>query len=343
MTGTALEYPFAEPPPAHEPREVAPGLFWVRMPLPFPPEHINLWMIEDGAGWTIVDTGLARDDSRAVWESAFARLTINRPVTRVICTHFHPDHMGLASWLTERWGVELWMTSAEWYMARAIHALGSPADIAQKVAFYRDNGVAADGLGAFGQPENLYRRGVPEVPASFRRIGGGDPLRIGAHDWIPVIGRGHCPEHACLWGPTLNVLIAGDILLPRISPNVSVWPAEPRANPLAAYLGSLGNFANITDDALTLPAHGLPYRGVHNRIAQLRAHHRDGLDALAGALTVEGLRATDIFGLLFKRAVGPHNIGLAIGEALAHLHFLETLGRARRVRDAAGVWRFARP
>ena len=192
-------------------------------------------------------------------------------------------------------------------------------------------------------PAYLAAAGVPEVPASFRRIGAGDPLRIGAHDWIPVIGRGHCPEHACLWAPSLNVLIAGDILLPRISPNVSVWPAEPHANPLAAYLGSLGNFANVTDDALTLPAHGLPYRGVHNRIAQLRAHHRGGLDALAAALTAEGLRATDCFTMLFKRPIGPHNIGLAIGEALAHLHFLETLGRARRVRDAAGVWRFARP
>jgi glyoxylase-like metal-dependent hydrolase (beta-lactamase superfamily II) len=342
VSDIALEYPFPEPPAPTAPREVAPGLYWVRMPLPFPPEHINLWMIEDGQGWTIVDTGLARDDSKQVWEAAFAQLTPHRPVTRVICTHFHPDHMGLAAWLVERWGIELWMTGGEWFTARAVHALGSEADFAQRVAFYRGNGVAAEALGAFGQPENLYRRGVPAVPPYFRRIREGDPVRIGADDWLPVIGRGHAPEHACLWNARQNVLIAGDIVLPRISPNVSVWPNEPFANPLAAYLGSLGEFATVTDDALTLPAHGLPYRGVHTRIAQLRAHHRERLDALAKALTAEGLAATDCFAILFRRPIGPHNIGLAVGEALAHLHFLETLGRARRRRDD-GVWRFVRP
>jgi glyoxylase-like metal-dependent hydrolase (beta-lactamase superfamily II) len=157
----ALEYPFAEPPAPTAPQEVAPGLYWVRMPLPFPPDHINLWMIGDGAGWTIVDTGLARDDSKAVWEAAFAQLTPNRPVTRVICTHFHPDHMGLAAWLCDRWGVELWMTGGEWFTARAVHALGSEADIAQRIGFYRGNGSPPTRWGPSASPRTSIAAACP--------------------------------------------------------------------------------------------------------------------------------------------------------------------------------------
>lgn len=337
-----LDYPYAEPPPAEEPREVAPGLYWVRMPLPFPPKHINLWLIEDGKGWTIVDTGLHRDDTKTVWEAIFARLARTRPVTRLICTHFHPDHMGAAVWLMRRWSIDLWMTFGEWTQARAIHALGSEADIAQRVDFYRAAGVGADAIGQFAQAENLYRRGVPEVPAGFRRITGGVSLRIGARDWLPIIGQGHCPEHACLWSRDAGVLIGGDILLPRITPNIGVWPSEPLANPLALYLDCLAGFDALPDETLVLPSHGLPYRGLKNRLAQLRTHHAEELDALVDAMGPEGLRPVDCFKLLFKSEIGPHNIGLAIGEALAHMHLLEAQGRVRRLRDRDGAWRFAR-
>lgn len=333
-----LVYPFAKPEIA-TPIEVAPGVFWVRLALPFPPEHINVWLIEDGAGYAIVDCGLARDDTKASWEKVFA--TIGKPITRVICTHFHPDHLGLAHWLIERWRAELWITGGEWHAARAVHALGSPADIAQRVAFYRGNGVGEDAIGPFAQPENLYRRGVPEVPAGFRRITGGVPVRVGSHEWLPIIGRGHAPEHACLWNRALGVLICGDILLPRITPNVSVWPSEPFADPLRDYLASLDGFAHLPDDALVLPAHGLPYRGLHDRLAALKHHHDHGLDALAAFLSPNGTAATDCFSQLFKATIGPHNIGLAVGEALAHLHLLESRGRARRGR-IDNVWRFTR-
>jgi glyoxylase-like metal-dependent hydrolase (beta-lactamase superfamily II) len=335
-----LTYPFDTPPAPGTTHEVAPGVHWLRMELPFPPDHINLWLLADGPNWTIVDAGYTRDEAKANWERIFATTLAGRPVTRVIVTHFHPDHIGLAAWLCERWGAELWMTAAEWYMARSVHANGSPADIATRVAFYRGNGVADDAMGPFTQPNNLYRRGVPEVPPAFRRITGGVPIEIGGHAWLPVIGRGHAPEHACLWCPDTGVLIGGDILLPRISPNVSVWPNEPFANPLRDYLDCLGNFSPVSADTLILPAHGLPYRGVHARIADLRAHHASRLDALVAAMTPPRA-ATECFGLLFKREIGPHNMGLAIGEALAHLHYLEWEGRVERRRDAAGVWRFA--
>jgi glyoxylase-like metal-dependent hydrolase (beta-lactamase superfamily II) len=337
-----VKYEEIDPPGMGEARVLAPGVKWVRLALPFPPEHINVWLLDDGPSWAIVDTGLARDDAKQAWERVFETELDGRAVGRVICTHFHPDHMGLASWLCRRWGVELWTTLGEYYTARAVHAQGSPEDIANKVAFYRSNGVGADGVGQFATPENLYRRGVPDLPAHYRRISGGAALRVGSVDWTPIIGRGHCPEHACLWAHELGVLIGGDIVLPRITPNIGVWPAEPFADPLRDYLASLDGFAPVPEDTLILPAHGQPYRGVNARIADIRAHHESRLAILIDAAreTPDGLRAVDCFKLLFRREIGPGNIGLATGEALAHLHLLESRGTLARARDADGVWRF---
>lgn len=335
-----LSYPFDAAPAPGTTREIAPGVHWLRMALPFPPDHINLWLLADGESWVIVDTGFSRDEAMANWEQIFATTLAGRPVSRVIVTHFHPDHLGLAAWLCARWSAPLWMTAGEWYMARSAHANGSPADIATRVAFYRENGVADAADGPLAQAGNFYRRGVPDIPPAFRRITGNVPIEIGGHAWLPVIGRGHAPEHACLWCPDRGVIIGGDILLPRISPNVSVWPNEPLANPLRDYLDCLGNFSHIPADTLVLPAHGLPYRGIHARIADLRAHHAGRLDALIGHMT-QPRAATDCFGLLFKREIGPNNMHLAVGESLAHLHYLEWEGRAKRARDAEGVWRFS--
>jgi glyoxylase-like metal-dependent hydrolase (beta-lactamase superfamily II) len=337
----ALDYPFHRPPEPGVTAEVAAGVHWVRMPLPFPPDHINLWLLEDGDGWAIVDCGLARDETKAAWERIFADALDGRRVTRLFVTHFHPDHMGLAQWLTERWDLALHMTAAEWMMARMVHGQGSPADLANRVAFYRANGLEGERLAPFAAPGNIYRKGVPEVPSRFRRIRAGVPIVIGGREWLALIGRGHAPEHACLWCPELNLIIGGDILLPRISPNVSVWPAEPLANPLADYLASLDNFADLPERVLVLPAHGLPYRGVHERIAELRDHHRHRLDRLAEALDPPR-SAADCFGLLFRREIHPGNMALAVGEALAHLHLLEDQGRAKRARGEDGVWRFVR-
>lgn len=335
-----LVFPFAAPPAPAAVTAVAPGVLWLRMPLPFPPDHINLWLLADGDGWTIVDAGLARDEVKALWEQLFAAALGGKKVTRVLVTHFHPDHIGLASWLTERWQAPLWMTAAEWYMARAVHGAGSEADGTTRRAFYRANGADEALLGPPMPPNSFYIRGVPALPSAFRRVRGGIDIAIGGRAWTPVIGRGHAPEHACLWCRGLGVLIGGDILLPRITPNISVWPNEPQADPLRDYLDSLGNFAGVPGDTLVLPAHGLPYRGIHTRIAALHAHHDERLAAIVAAVTERPLTAVECFPLLFRATIGPHNVALALGEALAHLHYLESQGRARRVEDN-GVWRFA--
>lgn len=213
-TPPRLSYPHVTPPEPGTTIELAPGIHWLRMPLPFPPDHINLWLLADGprdrpTGWTIVDAGLARDDAKGYWEQIFARVLDGLPVARLIVTHFHPDHMGLAQWLCQRWQAELWMTAGEWYMARSVHANGSPADVAARIAFYRGNGVSPESIGPFAEPNNMYRRGVPEIPPVFRRIAAGVPVEIGGRAWFPIIGRGHAPEHACLWCAELGVLIGG--------------------------------------------------------------------------------------------------------------------------------------
>lgn len=337
----ALDHPWADGPAEGTTRAVLPGLRWVRMAVNFPPEHINLWLIEDGAGWAIVDCGLALDETRAAWQRIFANDLGGRPITRVLVTHFHPDHIGLADWLTTRWSTDLWMTRGEWLAARAAHPEATDADLDAKQDFYRSNGVPVARLAAFRTPPNQYfRRMVPAIPARFRRIEAGAPLRIGAQDWQVRIGRGHAPEHACLWCPALNVLIGGDMLLPRISPNVSVWASEPASDPLAEFLDSLAGFADLPADVLVLPAHGQPFRGLHVRIAALVAHHAGQLDRLAAALAEGPRDAVGCFPLLFRREIGAHNMGLALGEAVAHLHRLVGQGRARRVPGADGVARF---
>ncbi|MGQ0664900.1 MAG: MBL fold metallo-hydrolase [Pseudomonadota bacterium] len=337
----ALDYPLATPPDPGRVLELAPGVNWLRMPLPFPPGHINLWLLADGEGWTIVDCGLARDEVKALWEQVFASSLAGRPVTRLVVTHFHPDHLGLSAWLLARWGIEAWMTAAEWTQARAVHGSGSAADIDTRLAFVRANGVGPERIGAFtGPPNEFYRRGVPEVPAAFRRLRGGEAVPIDARAWVPIIGRGHAPEHACLWCEALGVLICGDILLPRISPNVSVWASEPFADPLRDFLDSLDGFAPLPADTLVLPAHGLPYRGVHARIAALKAHHGETLERLLDSLD-RPRHAEELLPVMFRREIGPHNIVLALGETIAHLHRLEAEGRARREQDN-GVWRFRR-
>lgn len=335
----ALDYLCDDGPADGTTREVAPGLRWVRMAVPFPPDHINVWLVEDGPGWAIVDCGLGLDETRAAWERIFATELDGRPVTRVLVTHFHPDHIGLARWLQERWGVEVWMTEAEWMTARGVHAPTGGIDIDVKLELYRRNGVGE--LDGYRTPPNtFYRRMVPAIPPRFVRLAGGQHLRIGAHDWTVIIGRGHAPEHACLWCPELRALICGDILLPRISPNVSVWPTEPMGDPLAAYLGSLAGFDEVPADTLVLPAHGQPYRGIHSRVAELRHHHEERLDKIAEALRGAPRTAVECFPLLFRRQIGSNNMGLALGESLAHLHRLEASGRVARETDTEGLHRF---
>ncbi len=334
-----LDFPWSGPPLSAEVITVAPGIKWIRMPLPFQLNHINLWLLEDGRGWTVVDTGVGLDDTRGLWERVFAGPLDGRPITRVVVTHFHPDHMGNAGWLTERWQIDLWCTQAEWLYAQYARRARDGTDAEVRVAHYRRHGATEDMLALVRHRGNPYPLLVPTVAPAFQRIQNGDALEIGGRRWEVFTVLGHAPEHACLWCRELGVLIAGDQVLPKITPNVSVWPEQAMANPLRLYLDSLERFRPIAPETLVLPSHGLPFRGLHARLTALADHHEARLGEALDAL-VEPCSAADLVPTLFRRELDLHQLAFALGESLAHLRFLEVDGRAVRVVGEDGIHRF---
>ncbi|QJE74829.1 MBL fold metallo-hydrolase [Aerophototrophica crusticola] len=310
------------------------------MPLPFALDHVNLWLLRDGEGWAVVDTGISSNRTRAIWETVFAQHLGGLPVSRVIVTHFHPDHLGLAGWITERFGVGLWMTRTEWLLGRMLSLDGGPDLLASNRRFHEEAGLTADQIAALEERGHAFPKGVPSVPAGFTRMVDGGELRIGDHTWRVTTAGGHAPEHACLTCADLGLFIAGDMVLPRISPNVSVWPSEPEADPLSDFLEGLAKLkAGQPDSLLVLPSHGLPFHGLHARIDQLAAHHQERLEEVVAACRLRPTSVGELTGILFRRPMDAHQLSFAVGEALAHLNHLLQQGRLSRERDSAGVLR----
>lgn len=338
---SSLDFPFKDLPAPGAVREVAPGVHWLRMALPFALDHINLWLLEDEGGWTMVDTGLGDEPTRALWERIFADVIGARPVKRVLVTHFHPDHAGNAGWLCARFGVPLWMTQAEYLTTHAVrHGIGGYVPEAT-LALFRANGLDEARHAQMATRGNLYRRQVPEFPESYRRIMDGERLAIGARQWRVIAGYGHAPEHASLHCEELGLVISGDMLLPRISTNVSVWPIDPEGDPLGQFLQSIRRYRELAPGTLVLPSHGLPFRGAHLRVEQLERHHAERLAELYQACAEAPRCAADVLELLFRRTLDAHQMFFAMGEAIAHLHTLERAGKLRRAVGEDGVARFA--
>lgn len=332
-----LTYPFDGVPALGEAMEVAPGVLWMRLPMPIALNHINVYAVEDGEGWTLIDTGLGLADTRAHWETLFAGPLQGRPVKRLICTHMHPDHLGLAGWLCERFQAPLVMTRLEYVTARMlVSETGSPAP-EDAAVFYRAAGWSEAQLDTWRREFGQFGRAVSPLPRSFTRIREGDRVRIGDHDWRVVVGEGHSPEHACLWREADDVILGGDQILPRISSNISVWPTEVLADPLGDWLASLERMkAVLPAEALVLPSHGEPFRGVHTRLDALIRGHSTALTRLERTLKTPS-RVIDVFSALFARPVDDGVLGMATGEAVAHLNYLLRQGRVSRSRDAMGV------
>lgn len=332
-----LTYPFDGFPALGEAIAVAPGVLWMRLPMPIALNHINVYAVEDGEGWTLIDTGLGLDDTRVQWEALFAGPLQGRPVTRLICTHMHPDHLGLAGWLCEQFNAPLVMTRLEYVTARMLASeTGAPPPESAAV-FYRSAGWSEAQLETWRREFGRFGRAVSPLPRSFTRIREGDQIRIGDHDWRVVVGEGHSPEHACLWREADDVVLGGDQILPRISSNISVWPTETLADPLGDWLVSLERMkAVLPEQALVLPSHGEPFRGVHTRLDALIRGHRTALTRLERTLKTPS-RVVDVFSALFARPVDDGVLGMATGEAVAHLNYLLRQGRAERIRDAEGV------
>lgn len=347
-----LTYPLGEAlPAAGSTLELAPGVRWVRMGLPFALDHINLWLLRDRLdgreGWTIVDCGITNDATRDAWERVFATQLDGLPVLRVLVTHMHPDHIGLAHWLTSRWSgpeheCRLWISSTDWNAARMASQSTTGFGGDSAAAFFASHGLTdPDAVQKVRARSNYYASMVPQVPPRFRRLMDGDTVRIGPRDWRCIAGYGHAPEHIALFAADDRLLISGDMVLPRISTNVSVIDIEPEADPLPLYLASLARFDALPGDTLVLPSHGRPFRGLPARIAQLREHHELRLADTVAACAKAPCSAADLLPVLFGRKLDLHQTTFAMGEAVAHLHALWLAGRLRRQRGADGVWRFS--
>lgn len=335
-----LQYPCAAPGP-HQASEVAPGVKWLRMPLPGAAlDHINVWAIEDGPGWTLVDTGLQCDAAAAAWTDVLENVLGGKPVTRVIVTHMHPDHVGMAQWLTQRFACPLWMTRLEYLSCRSRTADSHNAVPAGRTDFYRAAGWSAGMVDANRHRFNTLGTHLGELPDSYQRMRDGQEIVIGERPWQVVTGAGHSPESACLYSPQLRLFISGDQVLPRISSNLSVYPTEPDEDPLGDWLASLIKLQQrVPGDVLVLPGHNDCFRGLHRRLADLRSSHERALLRLQDAL-VQPCRVIDVFDALFKRPV-PVSDGLrlmlATGEGIAFLNHLMALGLATRQMDSHGV------
>jgi glyoxylase-like metal-dependent hydrolase (beta-lactamase superfamily II) len=331
-----LEYPFPEVPAPGTTVEVAPGIHWLSMPLPFQLDHINLWLLQDGEGWTIVDTGIGNRGTRDLWD----KILENRKINRVVVTHYHPDHAGNAAWLCERHGVELWMTQGEYLTAHAVRGSSAGYTTDAVLAVFRRNGLEPQQVAKMSGRNNRYAELVPEFPLSYRRIIEGDEIVIGRHRWRAIVGHGHAPEHLSLHCGELNTVIAGDMLLSTISTNVSVWSIDPQGDPLRLFLDSVARYRALPADVLVLPSHGKPFRGAHQRVEQLERHHQAHFSRLLESLSTPK-SAAELLAVLFRRPLDAHQMFFAMGEAIAHLHYLYYAGRARRALGDDGIIRYA--
>ena len=352
---SALRYPFDTPagetlPAPGTAMEIAPGVKWIRMALPFALNHIHLWLLRDKLdgrdGWAVVDCCIDRAESRAQWSEIFATQLEGLPILRVIATHMHPDHVGLAHWICELWSkpdqpCQLWISATDFNAARMACQVAAGHGGEEAAAFVAAHGISKpEHLDLIRQRTGYYASMVPSVPNSYVRIMDGDRLRIGANDWHCIAGYGHAPEHIALHCPALNVLISGDMLLPRISTNVSVYNLEPEANPLALFLKSLVKMKPLPLDTLVLPSHGKPFLNMHERINQLEEHHAERLREVVDACRLAPQTAHDIVAIMFKRELDLHQLTFAQGEALAHLHLLMYEGKLVRSKQG-GVYRFS--
>jgi glyoxylase-like metal-dependent hydrolase (beta-lactamase superfamily II) len=337
----ALTFPYAAPPAPGEVTLIAPGVIWFRLKLPFQLNHVNIYLVEDDDGWLVLDTGLGTDDCRVGWDSILSGPLHGERLSRMLVTHFHPDHVGLAGWLAQSFELPLAMPRTEYlYHLMAAHGRGDMYDAAHR-EFYHSNGLPPEMTDMILGRGLNYLRLTTGVPSSYERIKHGDTRRVGGRDFDVLTGGGHALEQAMLHQPADRLFFAADQVIARISPNVSVHPVEPEEDPLGIYLRDLRALrATVPHDVLVLPGHGLPFHGLHARIDELTDHHAVRCERVADACRAQPLTAAELIPALFVRLLDPHQTGFAFGEVLAHVNYMWGRGELLRETGNDGVHRY---
>jgi glyoxylase-like metal-dependent hydrolase (beta-lactamase superfamily II) len=331
----AVRY-LSPPVPFGEPVELVPGILWLRLPLPFALDHVNVWLLDDGDGWTLIDAGVRDDRTLALWQGLLRGALADKPIRRIIATHFHPDHVGLCGWLAQLLDADFLTSRIEWLQARLL-ALDTTDDyVVAGRRFDVAAGLAPDMIEARYARGNRYRQSVSPPPAAYTRLAAGDTLRMGGSDWRVLIGEGHSPEMLTFWSEGRNILIAADQILPRISPVVAVWPPVPEADPLGEFLKSLPQYLELPADTLVLPSHDAPYHGLHERVDALVRHHDERCDLTLRACA-EPATLTEIMPKLFRRRFDVQQLGFALGETMAHVNYLLARGGLEVAGECQGA------
>lgn len=343
---SSLSFPYADPPVAGSATEVSPGVHWIRMPLPFALDHINLWLIEEGDGWAVVDTGFGIPATRDIWEQHFTGTMGGKPISRILVTHYHPDHLGNAQWLAERFATSEGPLIPEMSLLELVtaHAVAGGTGAHQRSAlaeFFRSHGLTPEQIEITANRGNTYSFGVPTRPTTCQRILPGETLEIGGKLWSVIGGYGHTPEHLSFYCEEAKLLISGDMLLPKISTNVNVWPVTALSDPVSEYVGSLQAFKYCEEDTLVLPSHGMPFRGIKTRVEALETHHEARMNELYAAVATEAKTAAELIPVLFRRQLDNHQLFFAIAEAVAHVNHGWRTGRLNRVVASDGTIRFS--
>lgn len=337
----SIRYPIETPPEFGSAVEVADGILWIRLPLPMALDHVNVYALDEGDGWTLIDTGIDTGRGRKAMQHALDGPLKGKPVRRVLVTHHHPDHIGLAGWFMEQ-GAELLTTRTAYLMARMLALDVQDRPSAEAIAFYRAAGASEEVIAQRSEERPFnFADVIAPLPLGFTRVRDSDLLLLGGRKWRVQVGNGHAPEHATLWSEDDNLILGGDQLLPSISPNLGVYPTEPEADPVAEWLASCAFFQTVAgEDHLVLPGHKLPFNGLPTRLEQMIENHTSALDRLEAALTAPAA-AAECFLPIFKREIGPAEYGLALVEAVAHCQHLYRTGRASRQKRGDGAWVYA--
>ncbi|WP_299624918.1 MBL fold metallo-hydrolase [uncultured Tateyamaria sp.] len=340
---TGLRYPWPDPPAHGEPIEVAPGVLWFRLPLPMKLDHVNVYALDDGDGWTVIDTGFNSRKTREIWKAMMEGPLAGKPIARVVVTHHHPDHVGLAGWLQSEFGAELVTTRTAWLFARMLTLDVQEVPVPETLAFWRSAGMdpATFDKRAAERPFNFGDIVAP-MPLGFTRIQQGQTIVMGGRTWDIHMGNGHAPEHATFWSRDDHLVISGDQILSSISPNVGVYATEPMADPIGDWLEACERLRPLArEDHLVLGGHKLPFTGLPTRMRQLIDNHHGALERLLAYIETPKA-ASECFAPLFKRSIGEGEYGLALVEAVAHLSHLYQDGQATRTLREDGAWLYQR-